>query len=49
LDEMKALSDKIVADGGKPWCNGIESGTATGWPVTDWMEDFVLRRDGPMR
>ena len=47
LDEMKALSDKIVADGHKPWCAGIESGVATGWVVTDWMEDFVLRLEGP--
>jgi alpha-glucoside transport system substrate-binding protein len=47
LDEMKALSDKIVADGGKPWCAGIESGGATGWPATDWIEDFVLRLEGP--
>jgi len=47
MAEMKTLSDKIVADGGTPWCNGIESGTATGWPLTDWIEDFVLRLDGP--
>ena len=30
LDEMKALSDQIVKDGGTPWCAGIESGVATG-------------------
>jgi alpha-glucoside transport system substrate-binding protein len=47
LDEMKALSDKIVADGGTPWCAGIESGVATGWPITDWFEDFMLRINGP--
>ncbi|NHC13742.1 ABC transporter substrate-binding protein [Motilibacter deserti] len=48
LEEMKALSDRIVADGdGKPWCAGIESGEATGWPATDWVEDFVLRMAGP--
>jgi alpha-glucoside transport system substrate-binding protein len=42
-DEMKALMDQIVADGDTPWCIGIESGTATGWPATDWMEDIMLR------
>ncbi|MEO6458323.1 MAG: ABC transporter substrate-binding protein [Chloroflexia bacterium] len=42
-DEMKALMDEIVADGDTPWCIGIESGTATGWPATDWMEDIMLR------
>jgi alpha-glucoside transport system substrate-binding protein len=46
LDEMKALSDKIAADGGTPWCAGIESGAATGWVVTDWFEDFMLRLNG---
>ena len=33
----------IVADGDTPWCVGIESGAATGWPATDWMEEFMLR------
>jgi alpha-glucoside transport system substrate-binding protein len=47
LDELKALSDKIAATGVKPWCAGIGSGDATGWPVTDWMEDFMLRLYGP--
>ncbi len=47
LDELKALSDQIVADGGTPWCAGIESGVATGWPITDWFEDFMLRLNGP--
>lgn len=47
LDELKALSDKMVADKKKPWCAGISSGEATGWPVTDWMEDMMLRLSGP--
>ncbi len=46
-DEMIALSDRIVADGGKPWCAGIGSGEATGWPLTDWLEDTMLRQNGP--
>ncbi|NED98442.1 carbohydrate ABC transporter substrate-binding protein [Phytoactinopolyspora alkaliphila] len=46
-DDMIALSDQIVADGGKPWCAGIGSGDATGWPATDWMEDVMLREHGP--
>ncbi len=45
--EMLDLSDKIVADGGTPWCVGAESGGATGWVLTDWVEDFVLRTAGP--
>ena len=47
LDELKELSDQIAADGGKPWCAGISSGEATGWPVTDWHEDMMLRLHGP--
>ncbi|MGR6321728.1 ABC transporter substrate-binding protein [Micromonospora soli] len=46
-DEMIALSDKIAASGTKPWCAGIESGDATGWPATDWIEDVMLRTAGP--
>lgn len=50
-DDMIALSEKIVedhgADGAKPWCAGIGSGDATGWPATDWLEDVVLRTAGP--
>ncbi len=42
-DELIALSDQIVADGDTPWCIGIESGAATGWPATDWMEEIMLR------
>ncbi len=45
-DELLALSDQIVADGGTPWCVGFESGSATGWPATDWMEDIMLRTAG---
>jgi len=42
-DELTALQNQIVADGDTPWCIGIESGDATGWPVTDWLEEFMLR------
>ncbi|WP_369916010.1 ABC transporter substrate-binding protein [Plantactinospora sp. KBS50] len=47
LDDLKALTDKIASTGKKPWCAGIGSGEATGWPITDWMEDFMLRLSGP--
>jgi alpha-glucoside transport system substrate-binding protein len=42
-----ALSDQIVADGGVPWAIGLESGAASGWPATDWIEDIMLRTAGP--
>ncbi|MDH5294822.1 MAG: ABC transporter substrate-binding protein [Acidimicrobiia bacterium] len=45
-DELIALSDQIVADGGTPWCIGLGSDAATGWPATDWMEDIMLATAG---
>lgn len=47
MEELFALSDKIVKDGGKPWCIGLGSGGATGWPATDWVEDLMLRTQSP--
>lgn len=44
---MIALSNAIVADGGVPWIIGLESGAASGWPGTDWIEDILLRSAGP--
>lgn len=46
-DDLIALSDEIAATGAKPWCAGIASGDATGWPATDFLEDVVLRTAGP--
>ena len=42
-DEQTALMDQIVKDGDTPWCIGIGSGAATGWPATDWIENIMLR------
>ena len=43
MEDLKTLTDQIVADGGTPWCIGLGSGGATGWPATDWVEDMMLR------
>jgi alpha-glucoside transport system substrate-binding protein len=29
------------------WCMGIESGAASGWPATDWIENILVRQAGP--
>jgi alpha-glucoside transport system substrate-binding protein len=42
-DEMLQLTQQIADDGDTAWCIGIESGTATGWAATDWMEEIMLR------
>ena len=47
MEELKALTDQIVADGGTPWCIGLGSGAATGWPATDWVEEMMLRTQEP--
>ncbi|MGR3501441.1 ABC transporter substrate-binding protein [Pseudaestuariivita sp.] len=47
MEELKALTDQIVADGETPWCIGLGSGAATGWPATDWVEDLMLRTQPP--
>jgi len=49
--DMMTLSEKMAADNDsptyRPWCIGFESGDATGWSGTDWIEDIVLRQAGP--
>jgi alpha-glucoside transport system substrate-binding protein len=43
--DMMALSAKMASTmtgAAKPWCGGIGSGAATGWPGTDWLEEVVL-------
>ncbi|HZY68976.1 MAG TPA: ABC transporter substrate-binding protein, partial [Devosia sp.] len=47
MEDLEALEAKIVEDGGTPWCIGIESGGATGWAATDWVEDMMLRTNSP--
>ncbi len=45
--ELEALTEQMRFEGQVPWCVGIASGSATGWVVTDWMEDLILRFHGP--
>jgi alpha-glucoside transport system substrate-binding protein len=45
-EDMVALSEQIVADGMTPWCFAFESGDASGWPATDWLEDIMVRAHG---
>jgi alpha-glucoside transport system substrate-binding protein len=44
--ELLALNEQILADGGVPLSIGLESGAASGWPGTDWIEDIMLRTAG---
>lgn len=46
-DGLNSLVEQIKSDGATPWGIGLESDAASGWPGTDWIEDFVLRQSGP--
>lgn len=45
-DALQTLITANKSKAASPWCLGVESGAASGWPGTDWIEDFVLREDG---
>lgn len=46
--EMMTLSDEISnTTETAPWSIGNGSDAATGWPLTDWFEDILLRSAGP--
>ena len=47
MEDLKALTEQIVSEGETPWCIGLGSGPATGWPATDWVEDLMLRTQTP--
>ncbi len=45
--DLIALSDKIAASGTNPWCISAGGpGDATGWQITDWVEEVVLKTKG---
>ncbi|MEP2534276.1 ABC transporter substrate-binding protein [Shimia sp.] len=43
MEGLRALTEQIASEGETPWCIGLGSGAATGWPATDWVEDIMLR------
>jgi alpha-glucoside transport system substrate-binding protein len=46
--EMITLSEQISnTTGTPPWSVGNQHEAATGWPLTDWFEDILLRSAGP--
>jgi alpha-glucoside transport system substrate-binding protein len=42
-NELNALTKEMESSKGAPWCVGMESGGATGWVATDWLENIMLR------
>lgn len=47
MEDLLSQADDMIANGDTPFCVGIGSDAATGWPMTDWIEDFMLRLKGP--
>ncbi|GER81394.1 MAG: extracellular solute-binding protein [Thermogemmatispora sp.] len=46
-DDLIKLSDMIAGKGKYPWSMGVESGSASGWPAADWVDEIFLLQSGP--
>lgn len=46
-EELDRLVEQMVADGLVPWSMGLESGDATGWTGSDFIQDILLVQQGP--
>jgi alpha-glucoside transport system substrate-binding protein len=46
-DGLEELVEQMVSDGRTPWSMGFESGDATGWTGTDFIQDILLVTQGP--
>jgi alpha-glucoside transport system substrate-binding protein len=47
FDELNTLVEQMVSDGNVPWSMGFESGAATGWTGSDFIQDLLLTFQGP--
>jgi alpha-glucoside transport system substrate-binding protein len=45
VNDLVALTDAI-SPAEPTWCLGIMAGDATGWILTDWLEDLLLHQSG---
>ncbi|MEW5816252.1 MAG: extracellular solute-binding protein [Spirochaetota bacterium] len=48
-EELMNISKALADTGRTPWAIGIESGAASGWVGTDWIENIFLRIYGPQK
>jgi alpha-glucoside transport system substrate-binding protein len=45
--ELQSMQASVIKSGlAYPWCLGLEAGTATGFPLDEWMKAYVLRFGG---
>ncbi len=47
FDQLTSLQQQIGSGGTTPWCIGLESGSTSGWPGSDWVKEIVLSQSGP--
>src|SRR5258705_755709 len=45
-DSLVNLQTQIKGTGTTPWCITVESGSASGWPASDWLKEIVLSQAG---
>ncbi len=46
-DDLNTLVEKMVSNKDVPWSMGFESGDATGWTGSDFIQDILLVQQGP--
>lgn len=46
-DQLMSLQSQIASGGTTPWCIGLESQAASGWPGSDWVKEIVISQSGP--
>lgn len=46
-DELNTLVEQMATNGDVPWSMGFESGDATGWTGSDFIQDILLVQQGP--
>ena len=46
-NDLITLSNKIASAGLYPWSMGVESGAASGWPASDWVDQIFMELNGP--
>jgi alpha-glucoside transport system substrate-binding protein len=45
--DLQIAAGRSRRPGQSVWCQGLASDATSGWPGTDWIEDIVLRENGP--
>ncbi len=46
-DELQGWAQEKAGSDIAPWCVGLESGAASGWPAADFIDEILLRQAGP--